>query len=67
VIIVEEEFFSSRGASQTKTLERTLILEERLYHALLLTEELRPDCLPSQGDEADSTEPCAQTLLSAPR
>jgi hypothetical protein len=69
VISVEEEFFSSRRASQTKTLERILILlvEERLYHALLLPQELRSECLPSQRDEAESVEPCAQTLLSAPR
>jgi hypothetical protein len=68
VISVEEEFFSSRRASQVKTLERTLILlvKARLYHALLLPQELRSDCLPSQRDEADSIEPCVHRHSSPP-
>ena len=57
VISVEEELFSSRRASQTKTLKRTFILlvEERLYRVLLLPQELRSDCLPSQRDETRLT------------
>ena len=66
VISVEEEFFSSRHASQAKTMERTLILlvEERLI--ITSGVEIWLSAITARRGWQHRAL-CAQTLLSAPR